>query len=46
MLADVPEEKSNLVKSSYDAEAPEGDTTVAVKIIYILGEEVLATETA
>jgi len=43
-IADVPERKSDLVSGMYDLEAPEGETTVAVKIIDMLGEEVLVTE--
>jgi DNA modification methylase len=42
VLADVPERKSDLVHGSYDLPAPEGETTVAVKIVDMLGEEVLA----
>jgi DNA modification methylase len=43
-IADVPERKSDLVSGTYDLEAPAGETTVAVKIIDMLGEEVLVTE--
>lgn len=43
-IADVPERKSDLVSGTYDLEAPEGETIVAVKIIDMLGEEVLVTE--
>lgn len=44
-LVDAPERKSDLVKGTYDLEAPKGkSTTVAVKIIDMLGEEVLITE--
>lgn len=43
-LSDVPEKKSDLVSGSYELPAPEGNTTVAVKIIDMLGEEVLVTE--
>jgi DNA modification methylase len=43
-LADVPEKKDELVSGSYELEAPNGDTTVAVKIIDMLGEEVIVTE--
>ena len=42
--ADVPERKSDLVSGTYDLEAPKGKTTVAVKVIDMLGEEVLVTE--
>lgn len=40
-LSDVPERKSDLVVGRYELPAPEGETTVAVKIIDMLGEEVL-----
>lgn len=42
-LSDVPERKSDLVKGEYLLRVPEGETTVAVKIIDMLGEEVLVT---
>jgi DNA modification methylase len=44
-LSDVPERKDDLVEGRYELEAPDGETTVAVKIIDMLGEEVLVTET-
>jgi hypothetical protein len=40
-LCDVPEKKSDLVKGSYELPAPKGKTKVAVKIIDMLGEEVV-----
>jgi DNA modification methylase len=40
-LTDVPEKKSDLVSGTYDLDAPESETTVAVKITDMLGEEVL-----
>jgi hypothetical protein len=43
-LSDVPEKKSELVKGAYELDAPEGETTVAVKITDMLGEEVSVTE--
>jgi hypothetical protein len=43
-LSDVPEKKNDLVKGRYELPAPSGETTVAVKIIDMLGEEVLVTE--
>jgi hypothetical protein len=43
-LSDVPERKDDLVKGCYELPAPEDKTTVAVKIIDMLGEEVLVTE--
>jgi adenine-specific DNA-methyltransferase len=42
-LSDVPERKNDLVSGRYELAAPEGKTTVAVKIIDMLGEEVLVT---
>jgi len=44
VLADVPERKSDLVEGTYELAAAEGETTIAVKIIDMLGEEVLVTE--
>jgi adenine-specific DNA-methyltransferase len=43
-LSDVPERKTNLVAGRYELAAPNGRTTVAVKITDMLGEEVLVTE--
>jgi hypothetical protein len=43
-LADVPEKKDDLVIGAYELPAPEGETTVAVKIVDMLGEEVLVTK--
>lgn len=43
-LSDVPEKKNDLVSGHYELPAPDGPTTVAVKIIDMLGEEVLVTE--
>lgn len=45
-LADVPERKSDLVEGKYELPAPADETTVAVKIIDMLGEEVLVTQKA
>jgi hypothetical protein len=45
VLSDVPERKDDLVQGRYELPAPDGPTTVAVKIIDMLGEEVLATAT-
>lgn len=44
-LSDVPEKKDDLVQGRYELPAPPGETTVAVKIIDMLGEEVLVTVT-
>jgi adenine-specific DNA-methyltransferase len=43
-LSDVPARKDDLVSGHYELDAPEGPATVAVKIIDMLGEEVLVTE--
>ena len=43
-LTDVSETKAPLVTGTYNLPAPEGQTTVAIKIIDMLGEEVLGTE--
>jgi adenine-specific DNA-methyltransferase len=46
VLADIPEKKQDYVQGSYDLPAPGADETlVAVKIIDMLGEEVVHTET-
>lgn len=44
VLSDVPERKNDLVNGSYELPAPEGETTVAVKIIDMLGEEVIVVK--
>jgi hypothetical protein len=44
-LSDVPEKMDDLVSGRYEVRAPGGTTTVAVKIIDMLGEEVLVTKT-
>lgn len=43
-LSDVPEKKNDLIDGSYKMTAPNGNTTVAVKIVDMLGEEVLITK--
>jgi DNA modification methylase len=40
-LSDVPERKDDLVVGQYELPAPDGETTVAVKVIDMLGEEVI-----
>jgi len=45
VLADVPERKSELVTGRYELPAPAAPSTVAVKIVDMLGEEVLVTAT-
>lgn len=42
-LSDVPERKNDLVSGCYELPAPDGSITVAIKIIDMLGEEVLVT---
>lgn len=42
-LADVPAKKDDLVVGVYELDAPDGETTVAIKITDMLGEEVLET---
>jgi DNA modification methylase len=42
VLSDVPEKKNDLINGAYKLPAPKSKTTVAVKIIDMLGEEVLA----
>jgi hypothetical protein len=42
-LSDVPQKKNDLVEGTYELPAPEETTTVAVKIVDMLGEEVLVT---
>jgi len=44
VYSDVPKRKDDLVKGEYQIEIPESKTKVAVKIIDMLGEEVLITE--
>ncbi len=43
-LSDVPEKKTDFVAGRYELRAPSGQTTVAVKVIDMLGEEVLVTK--
>lgn len=43
-LSDVPEKKTDLVAGRYELPAPSGTSTVAVKIVDMLGEEVLMTQ--
>ena len=42
-LSDIPEKKTDFVAGSYEVAAPKGKTTVAVKVIDMLGEEVVET---
>jgi DNA modification methylase len=43
-LADVPERKADFVRGTYELAAAAGETRVAVKIVDMLGEEVLVTK--
>ncbi len=43
-LSDVPESKDDLVAGAYTLPAPTGETLVAVKIVDMLGEEVVVTK--
>ena len=40
-LADVPERKQDLVNGRYELQAPPAGSTVAIKIIDMLGEELV-----
>jgi len=42
--SDVPEKKQDLIKGIYELPVPESKTTVAVKIIDMLGEEVIVAK--
>lgn len=42
--SDMPEKKKDLVIAKYELEIPERETTIAIKIIDMLGEEILITE--
>ena len=39
----MPERKNDLIEGSFTLPRPDGRTTVAVKIVDMLGEEVLVT---
>ncbi|MER3424606.1 MAG: restriction endonuclease subunit M, partial [Nitrospiraceae bacterium] len=43
-LSDIPERKSDFVSGRYELPAPSDKTTVAVKVIDMLGEEVLVSQ--
>ena len=45
VLADVPERKEDYVQGTYALDATDGETTVAVKVTDMLGEEVLILKT-
>ena len=44
VLSDIPEKKTDLVQGAYELDPPKGRTIVAVKIVDMLGEEVLVTK--
>jgi len=44
VYSDVPEKKNDLVKGRYEIETPKEKTNVAVKVVDMLGEEVLFVE--
>ena len=44
-ISDIPEKKTDFVAGTYELEAPQTKQTVAVKIIDMLGEEVLEIKT-
>jgi hypothetical protein len=39
--SDVPEKKDNLIKGKYELEISKSKTKIAVKIVDMLGEEIL-----
>jgi len=41
VYSDVPEKRKDLIKGKYEIEIPERITNIAVKIIDMLGEEVI-----
>jgi len=41
VYSDVPQRKDDLVKGKYEIEVPKSKTKIAVKIIDMLGEEVI-----
>lgn len=43
-LADVPERKTDYVTGHYELPAPPGETTVAVKVVDMVGEEVVVVQ--
>ena len=43
VLSDIPAKKTELVEGRYELAAPESGSTVAVKVIDMLGEEVIVT---
>ncbi|HUG68795.1 MAG TPA: hypothetical protein VMM76_13695 [Pirellulaceae bacterium] len=43
-MSDIPAKKTDLVAGTYELDAPADETTVAVKLIDMLSEEVLVVE--
>lgn len=43
-LSDIPEKKTDIIVGEYELAAPKGETTIAIKIVDMLGEEVLITK--
>ena len=44
VISDIPEKKDLVVEGKYEIPAPKGKTIVAVKIVDMLGEEMLITK--
>lgn len=44
-LSDIPAKKTDLIVGTYELDSPASKTTVAVKLIDMLGEEVVFVET-
>jgi len=44
VYSDVPEKKNDLIKGKYELEIPKTKTKIAIKIVDMLGEEVLITK--
>ena len=42
--ADIPERKQDYIQASYRLPAPAGPTRIAVKVIDLLGEEILVVK--
>ncbi len=45
VLSDIPARKQDLVEAEYELDAPPEKTTITIKIIDILGEEIILTDT-
>jgi DNA modification methylase len=44
VYSDIPEKKQDLIKAKYELEIPKKKTTIAVKIVDMLGEELIITK--